>query len=68
MKALRLLLKTNNSLAPLIARLTLGIVMSPHGTQKALGLFGGDAAAVGEESKLQFSANKPSQVLLFDLN
>jgi redox-sensitive bicupin YhaK (pirin superfamily) len=28
----------------------------------------GDAAAVTEETKLQFSANKPSQVLLFDLN
>ncbi|HTX22029.1 MAG TPA: pirin family protein [Candidatus Aquilonibacter sp.] len=31
-------------------------------------LSGGDAAAVSEESKLQLSANKPSQVLLFDLN
>jgi redox-sensitive bicupin YhaK (pirin superfamily) len=31
-------------------------------------LFGGDAAAISEESKLQLSANKPSQVLLFDLN
>jgi redox-sensitive bicupin YhaK (pirin superfamily) len=28
----------------------------------------GDAAAVSEETKLQLSANKPSQVLLFDLN
>ncbi|MGO8764388.1 MAG: pirin family protein [Limisphaerales bacterium] len=28
----------------------------------------GDAAAVGEETKLQLAANKPSQVLLFDLN
>jgi len=28
----------------------------------------GDAAAVSDESKLQLSANKPSQVLLFDLN
>ena len=31
-------------------------------------LSGGDAAAVSGESKLQLSANKPSQVLLFDLN
>lgn len=31
-------------------------------------LAGGDAAAVSEETKLQLSANKPSQVLLFDLN
>jgi redox-sensitive bicupin YhaK (pirin superfamily) len=31
-------------------------------------LTGGDAAAVNDESSLQISANKPSQVLLFDLN
>jgi redox-sensitive bicupin YhaK (pirin superfamily) len=31
-------------------------------------LSGGDAAAVDNESKLQVSAAKPSQVLLFDLN
>jgi redox-sensitive bicupin YhaK (pirin superfamily) len=31
-------------------------------------LAGGDAAAVSEESVLNFTANKPSQVLLFDLN
>lgn len=41
MKALQLLCKTNNSFAPLLARLTLGIVMFPHGAQKALGWFGG---------------------------
>ncbi len=29
------------SLAPLIARVTLGIVMFPHGTQKILGIWGG---------------------------
>ena len=28
----------------------------------------GDAAAVSDESKLQLSANQPSQILLFDLN
>jgi hypothetical protein len=31
-------------------------------------LVGGDAAAVEKETELQVSANKPSQVLLFDLN
>ena len=31
-------------------------------------LAGGDAAAVEKEAELQVSANKPSQVLLFDLN
>ena len=31
-------------------------------------LSGGDAAAISDETKLQLSANKPSQVLLFDLN
>jgi putative oxidoreductase len=41
MKALQLLFKTNDSAAPLLARLTLGLVMFPHGAQKALGWFGG---------------------------
>ena len=41
MKAIQLLFKTNNSSAPLIARLMLGIVMFPHGAQKMLGWFGG---------------------------
>jgi len=36
-----LLLKTDDSLGPLIARLVLGLVMFPHGAQKALGWFGG---------------------------
>jgi len=31
-------------------------------------LSGGDAAAISDETKLQLSANKPSQVLVFDLN
>jgi len=31
-------------------------------------LSGGDAAAITQETKLQLNANKPSQVLLFDLN
>ena len=41
MKLLRCLVHTNNSFAPLLARLTLGIVMFPHGAQKVLGWFGG---------------------------
>jgi putative oxidoreductase len=41
MKALQLLFKTNDSTAPLIARLMLGLVMFPHGAQKMLGWFGG---------------------------
>jgi putative oxidoreductase len=41
MKALSLLFKTNNSTAPLVARLMLGFVMFPHGAQKMLGWFGG---------------------------
>ena len=41
MKALLTLFKTNDSFIPLIARLTLGLVMFPHGAQKALGWFGG---------------------------
>ncbi|MHB8519960.1 MAG: DoxX family protein [Limisphaerales bacterium] len=41
MKALQTLFQTNDRLTPLIARLTLGLVMFPHGAQKALGWFGG---------------------------
>lgn len=41
MKLLQLLSKTNDSAAPLLARLTLGLVMFPHGAQKTLGWFGG---------------------------
>lgn len=42
MKALQFLSKTSNSFAPALARLTLGIVMFPHGAQKVLGWFGGN--------------------------
>lgn len=41
MKSLQLLFKTNSSFGPLVARLVLGLVMFPHGAQKALGWFGG---------------------------
>ncbi len=35
------LIKTDNDIASLILRLTLGIVMLPHGAQKMFGWFGG---------------------------
>src|ERR1051325_3952549 len=38
---MKFLFKTNDSFAPTFARLTLGIVMFPHGAQKVLGWFGG---------------------------
>jgi putative oxidoreductase len=37
----RKLFATNNDILPLILRLTLGLVMFPHGAQKLLGWFGG---------------------------
>src|SRR5678816_409674 len=36
-----LFFKTNNDWAGSIARLTLGVILFPHGAQKMLGLFGG---------------------------
>jgi len=41
MKALRTLLSTADEVSPLLARVALGLVMFPHGAQKALGWFGG---------------------------
>lgn len=41
MKTLHSLFKTDGHTAPLIARLTLGLIMFPHGAQKALGWYGG---------------------------
>ena len=38
---MKALFKTNESYTQVIARLTLGLVMFPHGAQKALGWFGG---------------------------
>jgi len=38
---MKFLFKTNNSFAPTLARITLGLVMFPHGAQKVLGWFGG---------------------------
>jgi len=41
MKTLLTVFKTNDSVTSLIARLALGLVMFPHGAQKALGWLGG---------------------------
>ncbi|RKR15376.1 putative oxidoreductase [Maribacter vaceletii] len=38
---IRKILKTKDNWGQLIARLTLGLVLFPHGAQKMLGLFGG---------------------------
>lgn len=43
--ALRLLVFTKPGIDALVARLALGLVMFPHGTQKALGWFGGHGFA-----------------------
>jgi len=37
----RSLVRTDDDVAPLVLRLTLGLVMFPHGAQKMLGWFGG---------------------------
>src|SRR4051812_584304 len=41
MKLIPSLLRINDNIIPTIARLTLGVVMFPHGAQKVLGWFGG---------------------------
>jgi len=41
MKALNILLKTDNTVSMLLLRLALGVAMFPHGAQKVLGWFGG---------------------------
>ena len=44
-RALRALARTDGDLAPLVLRIALGLVMFPHGAQKALGWFGGGGIA-----------------------
>ena len=44
------LLRTHPSIGFSIARLTLGLVIFPHGAQKLLGLFGGYGYAATMES------------------
>lgn len=46
----RTLVKTNPNIGFSIARLTLGLVIFPHGAQKLLGLFGGDGYSGTMES------------------
>ena len=41
MKLITNLLKTDNSITPLLLRIALGAVFFPHGAQKVLGWFGG---------------------------
>lgn len=41
MSALKKLMKTTDSYGPLVARVTLGVAMFPHGAQKLLGWYGG---------------------------
>jgi len=53
MNLLHSLVKTRSSASLLIARLTLGFVMFPHGAQKALGWFGG----YGFEGTMGFFTN-----------
>ena len=38
---IRIFFSTEDNLAPLVIRVMLGVVMLPHGMQKALGMFGG---------------------------
>jgi len=41
---------TDNSLAPLIARISLGVVILPHGLQKLLGIWGGKGFLITMEN------------------
>lgn len=50
---LKKLFDTNNDVALTLLRLTLGVVMFPHGAQKALGWFGGHGFSATMESFTQ---------------
>ncbi|MEP1094845.1 MAG: DoxX family protein [Cyclobacteriaceae bacterium] len=41
MSRIKSLIKTDNDIAPFIARIFLGLVIFPHGAQKILGIWGG---------------------------
>ncbi|MBO0323516.1 DoxX family protein [Muricauda sp. CAU 1633] len=49
-KLVKTLMKTNPNIGFSIARLTLGLVLLPHGAQKLLGLFGGFGYSATMES------------------
>ncbi|HXT10493.1 MAG TPA: DoxX family protein [Candidatus Angelobacter sp.] len=51
---MKTLFRTNNSLAPTLARLTLGVVFFPHGAQKVLGWFGGHGFTATMHSFTQY--------------
>jgi len=63
MKTLQILLKTNSTYGPFIARLALGFVMLPHGAQKVLGWFGGH----GFTGTMQFFTGTMHIPMLFAL-
>lgn len=53
------LLKTDNDPAALIARVALGLVIFPHGAQKALGWFGGGGFGATMDGFAQMSIPTP---------
>ena len=61
---MRCLLQTHDELAPLILRLTLAVVILPHGLQKALGWFGGHGIAGTIESFHQWFGLPPAVTAL----
>jgi putative oxidoreductase len=60
-RGLARLFATNDALTPLVLRTTLGVVMFPHGAQKALGWFGGGGFA-GTMDFLTAKAGLPAPV------
>lgn len=60
---LRLLVRTADDVAPLIARLALGVMIFPHGSQKVLGWFGGPGLA-GATSFLTGTVHLPYALAL----
>lgn len=61
---LRHLVRTDGDVAALVLRLTLGVVMFPHGAQKLLGWFGG-SGFTATMSGLTGQVGLPSLVALF---